>query len=178
MRSLILLLTIGTLFSGCSKRPPDEALIKEAFYALKEKDWEAYSRLTITTADFALKEKKIGIFQESQSYTGGVFKPQEIERQKLSFEKAITGGEKIINFNQAEFVSLGLVKESGNIPTLTGEDIPVTAYSIKIRDGNVEVDTKDLDPIFILTKWGNQYRILKLGFREASHEETLKESKE
>jgi hypothetical protein len=159
---------IGMLaFNSCKNVPPDEAVIKEAFEAIKSKDWERYSRLTITTYDYALKENKIGPFQEQQSFTGGVLKPQEIKSQREAFEKAVKGGEGIINFGQAEFISLGSLKEIGNIPTLSGEPIQATAYSLRIKQGQAEIDTKDIDPIFFLARWGEQCRIIKMTFRNS-----------
>jgi hypothetical protein len=141
-------------------------LIKEAFTAIKKNDWAAYSRLTVTAADFMLRENKIGPFEEKQSYAGSVLKPEEIQSQRAQFESAVEGGDGLIDFRNAEFVALGSIVEKGDHPLLTGGSVPFVAYSVRINVDGKEFDSRELSPRFVVVKWGHKPRLLRLLFNE------------
>ena len=152
----------------CGTRPssPEEELIRDAFNAIKKNDWKAYSKLTITTADFMLKEHEAGPFEEKQSYAGSILKPEEIERQRLEFDRAVAAGKGIIDFRKAQFVSLGATKETTSEELLTGSTISTTTHSVRIRLDGKETDSRELDPLFVTVKWGDEPRLLRLRFRD------------
>jgi hypothetical protein len=146
----------------------ESRMLNEAFNALKAKSWDDFSELAITMSDYDLKQNNVSPFKAGQSFSGGVMKPQEMEKLRAQFASAVQGGEEFIDFSASEFISKGTVINRGVSKSLTGVDIPYTTYALKIRKAGAELDTKDLDPAFVVVKWGERYRLLRLDFMEAS----------
>jgi hypothetical protein len=164
--SFVFVAACGPVLPGKSgpreRSSPEEELLDAAFIALKKKDWNAFSELTVTTADFDIQTLKQSPLMERQSYAGGVLRPEERLRIKEQFEIAAGGGEGMIDFESAEFVSVGKAIDRGMVESIGGELIPFTSYSIKIEVDGETVDTRDLRPVFIVVKWQGRPRILAL----------------
>ncbi len=94
--ALCALLLGAMLTSGCSKPDPSsspEALVEAAYEAIRTNSWEDYSKLTVTTADFILKEHNAqSAFKQKQSYVGSQLKPEEQARQRQDFARAVGAG--------------------------------------------------------------------------------------
>lgn len=65
-----------------------DQLLEQAFAAINSQDWAKYQALTITSADFILKQQRISKFKEKQTYVGGSLKPEEISQQLQQFRQA------------------------------------------------------------------------------------------
>ncbi len=166
----VLMLVLTIQLGGCeststSGKDGYKALLKQAFQAIKQNDWDKYSKLTITEADFDLKQNKVSPFKQKQSYVGSVLKPEQQQQQRQDFQRAITGGEGIIPFATAEYVSVGSVVSSGTAESLAGAAIPYTVYSLKVKSGGSEFDSQNLEPLFVVTQWQGEYRLLNLYFK-------------
>ena len=161
---LCALLLGAMLTSGCSKPDPSsspEALVEAAYEAIRTNSWEDYSKLTVTTADFILKEHNAqSAFKQKQSYVGSQLKPEEQARQRQDFARAVGGGEGLIDFKQRKFSRTQLAAE-GTQETLSGSHIPVSAYLVAV-DGATTASTEG--PSFVVVKWGSFYRLLGLNF--------------
>lgn len=123
---------------------------------------------TITSADFDLWEQGISPFQQQQSYLGAGVKPEQRTRQKKQFRKALAAEPDFIDFSEDRFLGLGSRVSEVTQETLTGLQIPVEVYSVRIRRGDADVDSKDLFPKFAIVRWGSNYRLLDLVLPERS----------
>ncbi|MFC1848719.1 hypothetical protein ACFL27_00800 [candidate division CSSED10-310 bacterium] len=149
---------------------PQEELIRKAVAAIKINDWEAYAKLTITSADFIMKASKISPFKAKQSYAGSVLKPEAQAKLQAQFRKAVRGGPGICNFKQGEFHTITGPVSRGNFPLPDGGYVPFTAYQVTLKiKGQVHEDAS-LDPTFIIVQWGSQYRIFDLLFKQPEPE--------
>ncbi|MCP5053797.1 MAG: hypothetical protein GY940_41910 [bacterium] len=164
------MLTFISCSGGGSGQPGSQAasdsieeLLKEAFDAIKAGDWNAYSSLTITSADFVLRASGISKFQEKQSYVGSSVKPTEIKRQAEQFHYASKGEEDCILFHKDSFVSTGRLMLTGTHKTLNNVNIPFQSFTIKVKSAEGEI-IDNLYPQVVVVKWGDYYRILKLLF--------------
>lgn len=158
-------LLLGALSaSGCSKSDPSsspEALVEAAYEAIRTNSWEDYSKLTVTTADFILKEHNAqSQFKQKQSYVGSQLKPEEQARQRQDFARAVAGGEGLIDFKQRKFSGAHLAGE-GTQETLSGSLIPVSAYLVAVEGAT---SPSPDGPGFVVVKWGSFYRLLGLSF--------------
>ncbi|GEM_PF-1345991 len=151
---------------GCSSKrsAPEKSILKKAFSAIKKNDWEAYSKITITRADYEIRKQKMSKFKAKQSYVGGVLKSEEREKQKAEFIAAVAGGEGLIDFKNAKFVGLGTLLGSGISEGLLNSEYSYRIYSLRIKTGGQVIDTVDLSPKFVLVLWGKEFRILELLF--------------
>ena len=145
----------------------DEAIIKSAFKALKDGDWETYQSLTVTSAEFILKYNKVSPFKRKMTYAGGVLMPEEKSRQKKEFEHALKGGTDSINFKQAIFVKARLVHQD-NRELLEGGSIPIKIYLVEVEQNGKK--QTDLQPAFVVTMWGEKPRLLQLEFKSMDHD--------
>ena len=143
-----------------------EYTLERAFEALKERDWEGFSKLTVTGADLINQANGVGRFERGQSYAGAVLKPEEISKLRAGFDRTGSGGQHMIDFKNAEFVSIGSAIRSGDWPLLSGDSVPYTLYSLKIRSGGKELDTRELDPAFYVVRFGSFYKIIGLSFAD------------
>lgn len=164
IKTLFLLALSAVLLSGCAHRSPDDQFLSLVFAALKEKDWDDYSRLLVTKADFDLKRQKLSPFKSKQGYVGGVKKPEYRRMQMLQFERATAGGANQIDFAKGEYVGLGKRVDYG-LELLSGGRIEARVYSIRYKVDGVEKVTDDEDPLFVVTSWGEKPRLLKLSFK-------------
>ena len=69
--------------AGCGNSP-QETVIHEACLALKAQDWEAYLELTVTEADFLLRENDIDEIEAGESFAGSSLRPEQ--RRALDLE--------------------------------------------------------------------------------------------
>jgi hypothetical protein len=160
--------------SGSGNNEPSQKdidkLLEQAFAAIKSQDWAKYQELTITSADFILKQQRISKFKEKQTYVGGSLKPEEISRQLQQFKqvKNVPEGlkEDMIYFDEDIYVSAGKIVDQGVMPTLLEVQIPYEIYTIKVKSKSGKV-MDDLYPYFVIVQWRNSPRILKLLFPEA-----------
>ncbi len=157
---------VSVVMASCSSRPTtEEALLEQAFDAIKENDWEAYQKLTITYADFLLKAQKTSRAEEQMSYAGGVLKPEELQSQREQFDRAVAGGEGQIDFRRTEFIGAGPVFLESTMELLTAEEkVPFKIYALKIAEGGMQRETRDLFPRFTVVPWEGEYRVMRLEF--------------
>ncbi|HLF20715.1 MAG TPA: hypothetical protein VI704_07980 [Bacteroidota bacterium] len=150
-------------FVGCAGRPTtEERLLEQAFDAIKNDDWDAYNSLTITFADFLLKAQNINMFNEKNSYAGGVLKPEQLRQQQEEFQIAVEGGPAFIDFRNSDFVSSGNVVHSGSLEALDGPDIPYKIFSVRV---NIAGSPSSFSyPRFMVVPWNKEFRIMKLEF--------------
>ena len=148
---------------GKAKRSAEEKLLAEAFSALKAKDWEAFSALTVTTADYDMKEMNTPPLLERQTFSGGVMKPEQQMQIRDQFTAVVDEEvEGTIQFDKAEFVSKGKVVMQGAVESLSGQMIPYRVYSIRIEVDGETIDTRDMSPRFVIVKFNGRPRILAL----------------
>jgi hypothetical protein len=158
--------------SGSSPDPQDtrdniDELLEEAFAAIKNRDLAKYYKLTITSADFVLKQMGISKFKEKQSYVGSSLKPGEINKQIAQFNRAQQVEEKfedkMIYFDKDTYVSPGKIVDRGILTVVNNVQIPYKIYTVKIKSESGEV-LDDLYPYFMIVQWGGTPRILELIF--------------
>jgi hypothetical protein len=151
------------------KSNPIDKLLEQAFTAIKSQDRAAYQALTITSADFILKRRRIPTLKEKQSYVGSSLKPEELYKQLEQFKQAKNVPEEfkeeMIYFDEDTYVSAGKIVDQGVMPTVGEVQIPYKIYTIKVKSQAGEM-MDDLYPYFVIVQWGNQPRILKLLFPE------------
>ena len=148
---------------ACTSRPTtEERLLEQAFDAIKNDDWDTYSSLTITYADFLLKVQNTNVLNEKNSYAGGVLKPEQLRQQQEEFQLAVKGNPVFIDFRNSDFVSSGNVVHSGSLEALDGPDIPYKIFSIQVK---VAGSPSSLSyPRFMVVPWNEEFRIMKLEF--------------
>jgi hypothetical protein len=165
------LLLAALALAGCGRPNPSsspEALVEAAYEAIRAGSWEEYSGLTVTTADFILEEHNAqSRFKAQQSYVGSVLKPEEQQRQRQDFARAVAGGVGLIDFRQRKFGQAHL-GGAGDQETLSGSMIPVSAYLVS---GEGEAAPTAEGPAFVVVKWGSFYRLLGLRFPDHSEDE-------
>jgi hypothetical protein len=163
---LLLGFSILEIFTcGCSRsNSSEESLLENVFNALKDEDWEAFQKLTITYADFLLREQKINVFMEKQSYAGGVLKPEEMNKQRKQFEQTIRDKKNQINFKNTSFSSLGSLINETSLELFSDENIFTKTYSLRIQINDQIIDSKNLFPTFTIVRWYEEYRLLNLNF--------------
>jgi hypothetical protein len=143
-------------------RASEERAVREAFEALKENDLKRFHTVTITTADYIMRDNGLSDFHDDASYAGSIMKPEEREQQSETFQMAARGGSESIDFANVSFVSLGTVLQSASIDTVDGKSFPFKEYSIVVKGPGGEIDTKDLSPRFVVAPWEDGHRILEL----------------
>ena len=164
---------VSSLMLGCGSKNPQsgaskeqERLLEKASAAIKANDWAAYSRLTITPADLSMAREGVTGLKQRQTYQGSVLKPEQEKAQKEQFEKAVAGGEGLIDFRNAKYVSAGGIAGTGSLELLTGGDVPFTSFYLRIKVSGETKDTKDLAPLFVVVDYKGTPRILALAFPE------------
>jgi hypothetical protein len=157
------LICLTGLLIGCAAAP-DEDVVKKAFTAIKANDWETYSQLTITAADFMQQQAGIGMAQEQLSYIGTTVKPQQQQKQRQQFERAVAGEPGTIDFARVKFLGLGEPIERGTHPLLTGGEMPYTVYVPRLAIDGKELDGHSLVPRIVLVQVGEAFRILELDY--------------
>jgi hypothetical protein len=172
---LVLLLGFVVIIgcSGSNNNEPSQKdidkLLEQAFAAIKSRDWAKYQELTITSADFILKQQGISKFKEKQTYLGGSLKPEEINQQLEQFQQAKNAPEELkgdmISFDEDTYVSAGKIVDQGVMPTIGDIQIPYKIYTIKVKSSSGKV-MDDLYPYFVVVQWGSYPMILKMLFPE------------
>ena len=164
---------IGTLaaaalvvLSGCGSSP-QEQVIHQACQALKADDWDAYSQLTVTEADFLIRENRIAENEVDQSFAGGHLRPQQRQLLKEQFNRAVRGDELCLDFSRCQFVFPNL-NGTSVFATLSGKKIQLEEYILTIEMDGPEKSAPGLGPYFILAPWEGGYRILALRFPRKS----------
>ena len=143
-------------------RASEERAVREAFEALKQNDLKRFRAVSITTADFVMRDNGLSDFHDQASYTGSIRKPEEEEEHADNFNAATQGGSHLIDFERSTFKSLGTVLQRARIDSVDGKSFPFKEYSIVVRGPGGEIDTKDLSPRFVVVPWENGHRILEL----------------
>lgn len=161
-KDLMCILLVFAL-GACASRPAsEERLLEQAFDAIKNDDWDTYSSLTITYADFLLKAQNINAFNEKNSYAGGVLKPEQLRQQQEEFQLAVKGGPAFLDFRNSDFVSPGSVAHSGSLEALDGPDIQYKIYSVQAKTAGGPSSSSY--PRFMVVPWNKEFRIMKLEF--------------
>jgi hypothetical protein len=140
----------------------EERAVREAFEALKQDDLKRYRAVSITKADFIMRDNGLSDFHDQASYTGSIQKPEEEQEHGENFNAATRGGSRSIDFKRVTFKSLGTVLQKARIDTVDGKSFPFKEYSIVVKGPSGEIDTKDLSPRFVVVPWENGHRILEL----------------
>jgi len=167
--AVFLILSLGAaayLFFATGYASPQERVVARAFAAIQKNDLDAYAELTVTMADFEMLKNKINVFGEGLTYAGKVVKPEEQERQREEFEKAVTGGPGIIDFKKARFVGLSDKVKRGAREMLSGGEVPYEVYSVIIELDGRRIDTGGMRPRFVVVEYYDDYSILGLSFKD------------
>lgn len=163
---LVFIIIIMICMAKCSGTGlvSEKQVLEQVFIAIKTSDWNKYQQLIITTADISMKRLKLSDFQAQQSYLGSSLKPREQQKQRQQFDEVIrnTNDEKFINFKQAEFIDIGSLINSGTGKLIEGGEYSYNTYSMRLKINGQEIDTKHLQPKFVLIKYEKEYRLLKL----------------
>ena len=135
-------------------------LLRQACEALRDGDWNRYRLLTITHADFLMKNQG---FKSELGYAATLRQEAQARLHK-QFDAAVAGGAGRIDFRRAAYVGPGTLLRQETSDLLDGAAVPLRIYSVRIRLDGAELDTKDLYPRFVLAKWGEGERIYDLEF--------------
>jgi len=161
------------VLGACERQDPTasaEGVVEAAYAAIKANDWDAYSKLTVTSADFILKENNAqSQFKQKSSYVGSQLKPEEQRRQKQEFQRAVAGGEGQIDFQTHKFEKAHLAAQ-GNEELLNGSTIPVSAYLVAAEGQSAPSQEP---PGFVVVPWGSFYKVLRLTFPDAGADEEV-----
>ncbi len=156
--------SLALLLSGCGPSP-QEKTIHLACQALKAQDWEAFSALTITEADFLMAESQIDELDAEQSFAGSSLRPGQIQQLREQFDQAVRGCDHCLDFSRCRYVFPTLSRTS-TISTLSGESISVQEFILSIEMDGPEKSAPGMGPLFMLVPWENEYRIQALRFIE------------
>lgn len=151
--------------------PEEERVVREAFAVIRQGDVQKYWPLTITRADFIMRDNGLSDFHDQASVAGSVLKPEEQKQQGLDFEQASRNDPECIDFSSATFRSLGTLVRAGEIAMPEGKKLPFKEWSVVIGGPGGEVDTKDMSPRFVLVEWTDGPRILALRFGHGSDDD-------
>lgn len=152
---------------SCGSQDPGESVAREAFDALKKKDWTRYKALTITLAEIALSHDKISPFKQKMTYVGSSVRAQEEDQIKNVFD----GYCQKDCLKSADLKSLKLT-DSADIknPWSQGEcEIPVSKYSAQISGSLSEPVC--VVPKFVVTQWHGRFYLLGLQFDQVQETE-------
>jgi hypothetical protein len=142
-----------------------DELLGNAFKAIRNRDWEGYRKLTVTSADFILKKMKISIIKYKQTFAGSSLKPMELQNHQNKFETLIKmnsgKNEGVIDFTNSKYDSMGKLVGRGVKTTLNNVEIPYQILTLKVKSLTDEIK-KDLLPYFVVVKWGDHYKILDI----------------
>jgi hypothetical protein len=164
-KKAVALLMFFFVIAGCNTNSasPVAKFAEQVFHAIQDEDFGKFEKLTITRADFILKQQKISKFKAKQSYAGGVLKPREQAEQKAQFEQAVNGGDDQIDFKHSEFKSVIEIDE-GLLLISEGYSIPSKTLALKLdMDGEI-ISTEDLPPYFVVVLWHKKFKLLRLEF--------------
>ena len=149
MRAIAGFLLIALFATGCAApTATPEAVCQAATEAIADGDWERYRELTITMADFDLRQSDISATAAPQSYAGGVLKPELVEKQRQQFRMAVAE----LRGKAAIFQSMHASAGQLELESLTGASYLAWTY---LADVGLKSRLA-----FTLTKWGDEYRIL------------------
>lgn len=158
---LLVLLSVG--LTGCGPTP-QEKLIHDACLALKAQDWDAYFDLTITEADYLLRQNRIDAPGGQGTFAGESLRPEQLAELRAQYDRAVWGGPGQLDFSRCRYVFPTLEREQVRT-TLSGERYQVQEYRVEIEMDGPERSAPGLDPVFVLARWDDGYRILALRFR-------------
>lgn len=172
MRTAILTAICAVLLAaGCERRDSTatpEGVVRAAYQAIKANDWDAYEKLTVTTADFILKEYNAqSPVKQQSSYVGSQLKPEEQKRQREEFVRAAAGGAGQLDFRNGAF-GMAHLAASGDEQLLNGSVIPVAAYLVALEG---QAAPSEEPPGFVVVKWGSFYKILRLTYPDSGSED-------
>ncbi len=143
---------------------PDEIILERAFNAIKHDMWQPFLGISITSVDYVMKE--LGITHNNARYSreGSVIKPRQIQELKYQFDMAVQGGYNQIDFRNAEFAGVGNVLDSGHKIASHDTKYYYRVYSLKLKINGEIIDTKDLRPLFVLSFWDGNFRVIELKY--------------
>jgi hypothetical protein len=155
---------------GCQlldQTPPEEKAAKAAFEAIKTNNWKLFTEHVATHSDFIMKPDK-----EANPLTGGhtmgtaLIRAEEMDFLHAEFDRAAKGGENLVDFKRAEFVSLGAERKTGVLPLWTEETVNYTIYSFRVRINGAEQDTAGSWPRFMMVKYEGKPKIFAIMFSD------------
>ncbi|MBK6315041.1 MAG: hypothetical protein IPF53_12180 [Blastocatellia bacterium] len=151
---------------GCQlldQTPPEEKVAKAAFDAIKTNNWKAFTEHVATHSDFIMRPDK-----NANPLTGGhtmgsaLIRAEEMDFLHAEFDRAVSGGENLLDFKRAEYVSLGAERKAGVLPLWTEEKVDYTIYSFRVRINGVEQDTAGSWPRFMLVKYEGKPKVFAI----------------
>ena len=162
LKTRILALIALVSLPGCGPSPQEQT-IGLACQALKTQDWEAFAELTVTEADFLMRENQIDENGADHSFAGGDLRPSQQQLLREQFDQAVRGGDRCLDFSRCQYVFPALIRTS-TLTTLSDGEIRLEEYIITIEMDGPEKSAPGLGPSFVLARWEDEYRILALRF--------------
>jgi hypothetical protein len=144
---------------SCGSQDPSEGIVRNAFDALKEKNWVRYKERMITLAEIALSHDKVSPFKRKMGYVGSSVRDEQENRLKKDFDEVSqTDCLKGTSFKSAKLIA----KEDLKNPWTEGDCvIPLSTYAIQ-TDGSLKQGCKL--PTFVVTQWHGRFYLLGLQF--------------
>lgn len=159
---LVLLLPVG--LAGCGPTA-EERLLHNACLALKAQDWDAYSRLTITEADYLLRQNRLDGPEAEGTFAEDSLRPGQIALLRSQYDRAVRGGPGQLDFSRCRYVYPELSRERV-LETLSGEAVEVQEYRVEIEMDGPKRSAPGLGPVFVLARWEKGWRILALRYHD------------
>lgn len=166
----VLVVVTAAAIAGCQlldQTPPEEKVARAAFDAIRTNNWKAFTEHVATHSDFIMKPDK-----SANPLTGGhtmgsaLIRAEEMDFMHGEFDRAVKGGENLLDFKRAEFVSLGAERKTGVLPLWTEEQVNYTIYSFRVRIQGAEQDTAGTYPRFMMVKYDGQPKVFAIMFSE------------
>lgn len=154
---------------GCQildQTPPEEKVAKAAFDAIRTNNWKAFTEHVATHSDYLIKPDK-----SANPLTGGhtmgsaLIRSEEMDFLHMDFDRAVNGGESLLDFKRAEFVALGAERKTGNLP-IAEEPVPYTIYSFRVKINGAEQDTAGMWPRFLMVKYDGKPKVFAIMFSD------------
>ncbi len=143
---------------------PVHQLLKSAFSAIADNNYNHYSRLTTTSADIIISRMDLSPAKANQSYVGSSLRTQERKRHKSRFKLAVKGGKNQIDFKNSKYIGIGEPVDSGRKKLLSHGSYNYKTYSLMIETDGEILTTNKLAPQFVVVEFKGQKKIIGLVF--------------
>lgn len=151
---------------GCQlldQTPPEDKVAKAAFDAIKTNNWKAFTEHVATHSDFFMKpDKNANPLTGGHSMGSAMIRAEEMDFMHGEFDRAVRGGENLLDFKRAEFVSLGAERKTGVLPLWTEDTVNYTIYSFRVKISGAEQDTAGSWPKFLMVKYGGKPKVFAI----------------
>lgn len=145
-----LLLAVGGYHYSNQPKTPEGKLVKSAFNAIRDQDWKKFEKLFVNRFELLARKHSPNRIAASQSFSGGVMKPEEDQRIRVIFAALGKPSPKSLDFSSVKFEDIYLVEERLDqvLLDLDGLEVPTKLYGIKTVAG--ESTQNHLDPLFLV----------------------------